>query len=224
VAEDESGNAEGGGMKTILIGAALLAAPLPAWAQAAPAAATAPDPALAAAADKAVASLVPRGIYLRMMRDQFPKMMDAMMSQMSGMKASDLGLPPGKNGDVTLAAAAEKEDPAFQERMSVMTRVMGEELGPVFEKMEPAIRAGLSRSFQRRFSLAQLTDMNAFFGTPSGAAFANDYLLTFMDPEMMQSVMAAMPEMMKAMPAVFSKVEQETARLPKPKKQAEGGK
>src|SRR5687767_7622670 len=53
---------------------------------------TAPaDPARLALAQKVVTRLVPQGIYLRLMRDTFPKMMDAMIAQMSGMTAADLG-------------------------------------------------------------------------------------------------------------------------------------
>ncbi len=53
---------------------------------------TAPaDPARLAAAGKVVAKLVPQGIYLRMMRDAFPQMMDAMIGQMSGLTPADLG-------------------------------------------------------------------------------------------------------------------------------------
>ncbi len=60
--------------------------------------------------------------------------------------------------------------------------------------------------------------MDAFFATPTGAAFAQDYLLTFMDPEMVQEMSAATPEMMRVMPAIMKRVEKETAHLPPPTK------
>lgn len=198
--------------KRLMLGAVLtLTVPGAAIAQAVPV-----DPARLTIADKVVARLVPQGTYLRMMRDAFPQMMDAMIARMSGMTAADLG-EKDKSGKTLEQLAAEK-DPAFRERMKIMTRVMGEEMGTLMNKLEPRVRVALGRSFARRFTLQQLNDLDAFFATPSGAAFAKDYLLTFMDPEMMQEMSAAMPEMMRAMPAIMQRVEKETAHLPPPPK------
>lgn len=194
------------------LGVALaLAAPGAAVAQAAPQAAPA-DPARLEVAGKIVAKLVPQGIYLRMMRDSFPQMMEAMIGQMSGLTAADLG--EKDNSGKTLEQIAAERDPAFRERMTIMTRVMSEEMGAVMDRLEPRVRTALGKSFARRFTLQQLADMDAFFATPSGAAFANAYLLTFMDPEMMQEMSAATPEIMRVMPAIMERVEKETAHLP----------
>lgn len=178
------------------------------------------DPARQAAADKVVAALVPQGIYLRIMRDQFPKMMDAMIGQMGGMTGAQLG----QQGDETFDATARKADPHFQERMRIMTKVMGEEMGTVMNRLEPRVRAGLSRAFVRKYTAAQLGDLNAFFQTPSGKAFANDYLLLFTDPELMREMAAAAPEMIQAMPRIMKKVEAATAHLPPPPKKADDAK
>lgn len=207
-------------MIRIVAAAASLALIAPAFAQTAPTPASpsaAPDPARLAAAEKVVAALVPKGIYLKMMREQFPRMMDAMMAQMMGKTAAELGVPAerGDSGE-TLGAAAAKHDPHFQERMKIMSRVMGEEMGAVFDKLEPRVRAGLSNSFARRYTTGQLDEINAFFATPTGGAFADQYLLTFMDPEVIQEMMAATPEMMKVMPAIMEKVEAATKHLPSP--------
>jgi hypothetical protein len=204
---------------SLLLCALALAAIMPGQAAPAPATTTAaPDPARLAVAQKVVAKLVPEGVYLRMMRDAYPQMMDAMIAQMSGISADQLG-EEGKGK--TLEQAAAEKDPAFRERMKIMTRVMGEEMGKVMDKLEPRVRTAVGKAFARRFTLQQLTDMDAFFSTPSGAAFAKDYLLTFMDPEMMQEMSAAAPEMMRAMPAIMERVEKETAHLPPVPKPAE---
>jgi hypothetical protein len=190
-----------------------LALPGAAIAQVAPQTAPA-DPARLALAQKVVTKLVPQGIYLRMMRDTFPQMMDSMIAQMSGMTAADLG-EKDKSGK-TLQQIAAENDPAFRERMTIMTRVMGEELGMLMDRLEPRVRVAVGKAFARRFTIQQLGDMDIFFATPSGAAFAKDYLLTFMDPEMMQEMSAFMPEMVRAMPAILKRVEKETAHLPPP--------
>jgi hypothetical protein len=197
--------------------AAALTMTVPALAQTAQPPVAAPDPARLAAAEKAVGALVPKGIYMKMMREQFPRMMDAMMAQMMGKTAAELGVSAeGKDGGETLGDAAAKQDPHFRERMKIMSRVMSEEMGAIFDKIEPRVRVGLSRAFARKFTTPQLSEMNAFFATPAGNAFASEYLLTFMDPEVMEEMMAATPEMMKAMPAIMAKVEKATAHLPPP--------
>ena len=198
--------------RTLGLGIALtLTLPGAAMAQAAPQTAPA-DPARLEVAGKIVARLVPQGIYLRMMRDSFPQMMEAMIGQMSGLTAADLG--EKDDSGKSLQQIAAERDPAFRERMTIMTRVMSEEMGKVMDKLEPRVRVALGRSFARRFTLQQLSDMEAFFATPSGAAFAQEYLLSFMDPEMMQEMSAATPEMMRAMPAIMKRLEKETAHLP----------
>ncbi len=199
-------------MIRLALAAALLAAPVPAWAQAATT--TSIDPARQAVAEKVVAALVPEGIYVRIMRDQFPKMMDMMMARMAGMSPADIG----EQGEGTIGEAARKKDPHFEERMRIMTRVMGDEMGTLFGAMEPRVRAGLSRAFARKFTVAQLSDMQTFFATPSGAAFASEYLALFADPEFVSEMAGAAPEMIKAMPAIMKKVEAATAHLPPPPK------
>lgn len=206
-------------MKTLVIlGTALLLSPPVAQAQAPAAAPSAQpvDPARLAAAQKAVAALVPEGVYVRMMRDQYPAMMEVMMREMMGMKGSEFG--QGDANGKTMAELARQHDPAFEERMRIMTGIMGQEMGTVMGQMEPGVRAGLARAFARRFTAAQLADMNAFFLTPSGKAFANDYLLMFADPEMMREMTKLAPEMMRAMPAIMDKVKKATAHLPPPPK------
>jgi hypothetical protein len=199
----------------ILFSALIAAAPAPAQAPSRMAVeAGTVDPARQAAAEKVVGALVPQGIYLRIMRDQFPKMMDVMMGQMGSMTGAELGRTGGEALDTT----ARNADPHFAERMRIMTKVMGEEMGVVMDRIEPRVRAGLSRAFARKYTAAQLSDMNAFFGTPSGKAFASGYLLQFTDPELMREMATVAPEMIQAMPAVMKKVEAATAHLPMPPK------
>lgn len=206
-------------MIRLALAAAALAMAAPAVAQTASASAAALDPARLAAAEKAVAALVPEGVYMRMMRDQFPHMMDAMMAQMMDKTAGELGIPEsGTDAKKTLRENAAAADPHFEERMRIMMRVMGEEMGVVFGRIEPRVRAGLSRAFARKFTLEQLDAQNAFFATPAGKAFAGEYLTTFMDPELIQEMMAATPEMMKVMPQIMKKVEAATKHLPPPPK------
>lgn len=193
-------------MKALILAASLLGA-TPALAQtpAAPAAVQPIDPARLALAEKSVAVLVPQGVYMRLMRQQFPAMMDAMLANM------ETAVPGGR-------AKARAADPAFDERMRIMTRVMGEELGQLMGRMEPSLRTGMARALAKRFDARQLNDLNAFFATPSGQAFGEQFISLFADPEIMGEMMKAMPMMLQEMPGIMKKVEAATAHLPKPPK------
>lgn len=193
-------------MKRLILAVALLGA-TPAWAQApaAPAAVQPVDPARLALAEKTVAVLVPQGVYMRLMQQQFPAMMDAMLANMETV------VPGGRD-------KARAADPAFEERMRIMTRVMGEEMGPLMSRMEPSLRTGMARALARRFDPQQLTDFNIFFATPSGKAFGEQFISLFADPEIMGEMMKMMPMMMQEMPGIMKKVEAATAHLPKPAK------
>lgn len=197
-------------MRGLFLAAALLGA-TPALAQTSAAPAPAPaavqpiDPARLALAEKSVAVLVPQGVYMRLMRQQFPAMMDAMLANM------ETAVPGGRE-------KARAADPAFDERMRIMTRVMGEELGPLMGRMEPSLRIGMARALAKRFDARQLNDLNVFFATPSGQAFGEQFISLFADPEIMGEMMKAMPMMLQEMPRIMKKVEAATAHLPKPPK------
>lgn len=195
-------------MKALILAAALWGA-TSALAQTpaapAPAAVQPIDPARLALAEKSVAVLVPQGVYMRLMRQQFPAMMDAMLANM------ETAVPGGRE-------KARAADPAFDERMRIMTRVMGEELGPLMGRMEPSLRIGMARALAKRFDARQLNDLNAFFATPSGQAFGEQFISLFADPEIMGEMMKAMPMMLQEMPRIMKKVEAATAHLPKPPK------
>ena len=196
---------------------AALGAATPAIAQQAPtppvaATPAAVDPTRLAIAERVVAALVPEGVYARMMRDQMPAIMDGMMAEMMGKTGNQLGIPDG--GDETMGEVAAKVDPAFEERQRISTRVMYQEMGALMSEMEPIVRDGLAKSFARRFDRQQLADMDAFFVTPSGKAFADEYLLLMADPEMMKGMMELAPRFIQAMPEIERKIEAATAHLP----------
>jgi hypothetical protein len=195
----------------LAIAGALPMAPAAAQAPGTPAQAEEIDPARSAMAEKVVAQLVPNGIYARMMRDQMPAMMDAMMAEMMTLPASDLG--DGKD-DRSVAEVMRERDPAFEERARIGGRVMYEEMGTLMTEMEPAVREGLARAFAHKFTAPQLTDMNAFFGTPSGKAFADEFLMLFVDPQMTREMASLAPRMMQAMPTIEAKIQAATAHLP----------
>ena len=177
----------------------------------------APDAERIAAAAVTIDALFPVGSYERMMRGTMDKMMDSILSSVTGMTPRQMGVDDvGDAADVPLGEIVAAEDPDFEERMRLSTKVMMNEMVDLMTEVEPAVRIALTRSFARRYSVEQLGEMNAFFATPTGSAFARDYLMTFTDPEMMDAMQAFVPRMMERMPAIAAKVEAATSHLPPP--------
>ena len=218
-------------MRTIAF-AALLFAAAPALGQAPAAKPAAPaqvDPARLALARTAVNYVWPLGTYQRMMSGSMDQMMDSMMAGMFDMKVGDM-VPSSdkamteeekKIAQTTMREAILKKDPHFEERMRITNKVMMGEMGAFFDKVEPAIREGLANAYAKKFDTKQLTDLNAFFQTPTGKVYASESIMLFVDPEMMKAMMGAMPELMKSMPAIMEKVKKATGHLPEPPKPAD---
>ena len=219
-------------MRTIAF-AALLFAATPAFAQAIPAAKSAApaqvDSERLKLARTAVNYVWPLGTYQRMMSGSMDQMMDSMMASMFDMKVGDM-VPSSdkamtgeekKIAQTTMREAILKKDPHFEERMRITNKVMMGEMGTFFDKVEPAIRDGLANAYAKKFDARQLTDLNAFFQTPTGKVYASESIMLFVDPEMMKAMMGAMPELMKSMPAIMEKVKKATAHLPEPPKPAD---
>jgi len=201
----------------------------PAFAQTAVPVVTAPampDAARIAAAKPVIDRLWPLGTYRRLMDGTMSKMMDQMMSSMFDMKAADMvggfdksGQAAKELGDRSMGEVAAGKDPHFRERMKITIDVMMGEMIPLMEKMEPAIRESLTGVYAGKFDVRQLGEMNTFFATPTGAAYADQAMLMMMDPEVMKSIQGFAPELMRAMPGIMTKMEAATKHLPPPPKE-----
>ena len=204
----------------ILLSAALLAVAAPAVAQparppaASPAAVPAVDPQRLALARVTVDALFPIGTSGRMIADM---MSGSAMERMLDLSPPDLGIPGDKVPKTSLRDEMKKSDPHFEQRMAIIGRVIGEEMALLAPQIETPLRNGLAESIARRFTVAQLADVNRFFATDSGRAFGRELWLRWMDPAVFKGMIATLPVVMKEMPAVMKKVEAATAHLPKPK-------
>src|SRR3546814_3041507 len=54
--------------------------------------------------------------------------------------------------------------------------------------MEPPMRDGLAKAYARKFTGAQLTDLNSFLATPTGKLYAGEWMALQADPEVMVAV------------------------------------
>jgi hypothetical protein len=207
-----------------------IAAPAAAQADAVKTAPAPLDPARLKLAEQTVIKLIPPGTYSKIMKDMMDSMAGGIVEQMMGMDAAMMAGMAGEEAGSEAAEAAKgktmgdlvgEKDPAFKERMDITMKVMFSEMGILMSDMEPVVREALSKIYARKYTARELTDMNTFFATPSGASFAGNFMATFTDKEMMEASFGMMPKMMEAMPEIIKKVEAATAHLPPLPKSAE---
>jgi Uncharacterized protein conserved in bacteria (DUF2059) len=210
----------------------LLAAASPALAGGAPATTvpvatvppvSAPDLQLSAA-KRIAGKLLPDGTYRKMMTGTLDKVLSGMMDQMSELPIRQLaaigGITPEQAKSIGPGSLKEMMailDPAFDQRMKItMTTTMGG-MVDLMSKMEPSVRDGLAEAYASHFSQSQLGELEAFFATPTGNAYAAQSMLVYTDPAVMNRMQAMFPEIVKAMPAIMQKATAATASLPKPR-------
>ncbi|WP_326523141.1 hypothetical protein [Sphingomonas sp.] len=195
--------------------------------QAAPAGAAAPapvavDPARLPVATRVAGRLMPDGTYRTMMKAMTDQVIGMISGQMSDLPMRDIvrlgGLSEdeaAKLGPATINDMMEVLDPAYQRRTDITMRVIFDEMGELMTGMEPEYRAGLADALASRFTREQLGELDAFFATPTGAAYAGQSLALYTDPTLMARMQGMMPRIMSAMPGIMKKVEAATADLPK---------
>lgn len=176
-----------------------------------------PDPDRLAVAQQSAKALFPDGTYGRLMTG----LVDTVAMRVLNMSEADFETTTRKGKPAsteTLHQSLLKDDPHFDERMAIIRRVIGEEMGKVTAILEPRMRDGLARSMARRFDARQLADLNAFLATDSGKAFGEQSMAMWIDPDIMRGMFGAMPELIAVVPGIAARIDKETAHLPKPKK------
>jgi hypothetical protein len=216
-------------MRKFLIGSALLGLASPGLAQTivstqAPisSATTAVEAGRLALGQKIAGRLLPDGIYQKMLSGTMDQLMTGMMDQMMDLPLRDLAGMAGINaeelkalGPGTMKQVMAIMDPSFKERTNLTMKVMMGEMGGIMATLEPDLRAGLAEAYASQYSTEQLSEIDRFFATPTGAIFAGKSTLIMMDPAMMTRMQAMMPKIMDAMPAMIQKVTTANAALPK---------
>lgn len=162
-----------------------------------------PEPARLALAEVTAAKLLPNGAYAKIMDDMLGKMLTPLFEMMPGLTDAQIAQTTGASEDTVATLTQEKKaavtaliDPYHKERGKQMVDVMKPLMTEAMAIIEPAMRTGLSRAYARKFTAAQLTTINGFFTTPTGAAFAQESFALQADPEVMQATFKAFPAIM----------------------------
>ena len=182
-------------------------------------------PAQIDAARPVVDKLFPVGTYRRMMGENMSRIMDGMMDGLLKMPLADLarigGVPAEKLSGMDPASLEEVSailDPNYRERTKRGMDAMMGGMTDLMDGFEPRVREALVRAYARKFTPAELAELGAFFGTPTGGKYAANAMSIFMDPEIMGEMQALMPEMMRQMPELARRAEKATASLPPPRR------
>ena len=171
-------------------------------------------------ATRIITRMIPEGTLGDMMGGMFDKLMNPMMAAFdapaSATVQKGIGVSPAAVGltEEQTAEIAALLDPAYAERhareMSVMPTMMRE----MMTVMEPTMRKAMSELYAIHFSQKELDDIEAFFQTESGTAYARKSFTMSSDPRILSASMEAMPQMMGAFADIEKKIEAATADLP----------
>lgn len=170
-----------------------------------------PDPERLAAAERVVDRIWPLGTFRRVMDSTVDStvamvtgageaMVDAAWNLEDNSKEARRAQHEARTGR-PLSGTAEGETAAVPsgEDVEAQMRRMNDVMLPIFERMEPPIRAALTRVYARRYSVVELNELDTFFSTPTGARYAADSITIMNDPEMVQAMATVMGDIMPAL-------------------------
>lgn len=182
------------------------------------------EPARLTLAQKTMSALVPAGSLEKMIDNLYGKMFKTIMGEFGGQSDLMLSIKTGVESDkiatldeATKAKVADLFDPHRKEREDQITKVIKPLISEVLGDMEPPMREGLAKAYARKFTAAQLTDLNGFLATPTGALYANEWMALQADPEVMVSVIKAVPPLITKFMDRGPQIEKDMKDLPKEK-------
>lgn len=186
------------------------------------------EPARLTLAQQTSAALIPAGSLEKMMDNLYGKMFSTFMDEFAGTSDLMISIKTGVESDKVAAldekskeAVADMFDPHRKEREQQILNFIKPLISEALADIETPMRAGLAKAYARKFSAAQLTEMNGFFATPTGTAFAGESLALQADPEVMLSVVKAVPPMVVKFIDRAPEIEGKFKDLPKEKELAD---
>lgn len=160
------------------------------------------------------------------MRDIFDGMMGGMFGDLMKMGAEtesaqsfvadQLGLY-GEDialSDQQASELADMFDPARKERKAKETEMIPQVIGELMTTMEPTMRKAMSELYAVYFNDTELADIDTFFSTPSGAAYARKSFKMSSDKRIVAATMESLPQMMEQFGTIEAKMKAATAGLP----------
>lgn len=182
------------------------------------------DPARLSLAERTSAALIPNGSIEKMVDNLYGKMFETVMGEFGGQSDLMLSIKTGVESEQiaaldegTKAQIADLFDPHRKEREDQITRVIRPLISEALADMEPPMRAGLAKAYARKFTGAQLADLNAFLTTPTGSRYASEWMALQADPEVMVAMVKAVPPLITKFIDRAPEIEKDFKELPKEK-------
>lgn len=182
------------------------------------------DPARLTLAEHTSAALIPSGSIEKMVDNLYGKMFKTIMGEFGGQSDLMLSIKTGVESEKiaaldegTKVQIADLFDPHRKEREDQITRVIKPLISEALADMEPPMRTGLAKAYARKFTGAQLADLNAFLATPTGGLYASEWMALQADPEVMVAMVKAVPPLITKFIDRAPEIEKDFKELPKEK-------
>lgn len=130
------------------------------------------------------------------------------VAELLGMQGTDLDL-----SEAEAARAAQLLDPAWQERRRREVEAAPALLGAMMGAMEAPLRDAMTELYAIHFSQGELADIDAFFATPSGAAYARQSYAMTSDPRLSAAMISQMPLLFSSAQSIEQQLAEMTADL-----------
>lgn len=171
-------------------------------------------------ANALIARIMPPGTLDELMGSMYERMLGPMMAMAgapdSAQIARELGI---ESDDFSLseseaAQAAAILDPNWKARREREMKAQQGAMAKAMRAIEPPMRKGMAEAYAVAFTAAEMTDIAAFFATPSGASYARKSYALVSDPRIMAASFEAMPAMIEQMKSLEADVKAASADLP----------
>lgn len=180
------------------------------------------DPARLALARQTTGALIPSGSLEKMLDNMYGKIFKAVMEQAGGMSDMMLSIKTGVDSETIAALDADTKakivnilDPNRKAREEQVMAVVKPLISEVLRDLEAPMRDGMAHAYSRKFTAAHLGDMNSFFATPAGSAFAGEWMALQADPEVMIAMIKAVPPLIEKFIGRAPELEGKFKALPK---------
>jgi hypothetical protein len=164
--------------------------------------------------------MIPEGTLGEMMGGMFDRLIGPMTAAIdapaNATVQKGIGVSPVAIGlsDEQAAEIAALLDPAYAERHQREMAVMPALMRDMMTVMEPSMRKAMSQLYAINFSQTELDDIEAFFRTDSGTAYARKSFTMSSDPRIISASMEALPQMMGAIGEMEKTIAAASADLP----------
>jgi hypothetical protein len=180
------------------------------------------EPARLALGQKTMSALIPAGSLEKMVDNLYGKIFKTLMGEVGGQSDLMISIQTGVDNeqvaaldDTTKGKIADMFDPYRKEREDQINKVFKPLISEALTDIEAPMRDGMAKAYARKFSAAQLNDLNAFLATPTGSIYASEWMALQADPEVMVTVMKALPPMIGKFMDRGPEIEKDMKELPK---------